>query len=128
MADVRDDRKYHEGHGWIVMEDESIARFGITDFAQEELEEVLMVVLPKVGATVTQGVPMGEIESLKVISDLVAPATGEVVEVNEAVKKDPALVNNTPYEAGWLVKVKLADPSQVDELLDAAAYSTQTNG
>jgi glycine cleavage system H protein len=87
-----------------------------------------MVVLPKVGATVTQGVPMGEIESLKVISDLVAPATGEVVEVNDAVKKDPALVNNTPYEAGWLIKVKLADPSQVDGLLDAAAYATQTNG
>jgi glycine cleavage system H protein len=128
MADVRDDRKYHEGHGWIVMEDESIGRFGITDFAQEELDEVLMVVLPKVGVTVTQGVPMGEIESLKVISDLVAPATGEVVEVNEAVKKDPALVNNTPYEAGWLVKVKLADPSQVDGLLDAAAYATKTNG
>jgi glycine cleavage system H protein len=128
MADVRDDRKYHEGHGWIVMEDEAIGRFGITDFAQEELEEVLMVVLPKVGATVTQGVPMGEIESLKVISDLVAPASGEVVEINDAVKKDPALVNNVPYEGGWLVKVKLDDPSQVDGLLDAAAYGTQTNG
>jgi glycine cleavage system H protein len=126
MAGVRDDRKYHEGHGWIVMEDDCIGRFGISDFAQEELEEVLMVVLPKVGTKITQGVPMGEIESLKVISDLVAPATGEVVEINEAVKKDPALVNNAPYEGGWLVKVKLDNPSQVDALLDATAYATQT--
>lgn len=128
MADVRDDRKYHEGHGWIVMEDDSIGRFGISDFAQEELEDVLMVVLPKVGAKVTQGVPMGEIESLKVISDLVAPASGEVVEINDAVKKDPALVNSAPYEGGWLIKVKLDDPTQIDGLLDAAAYGTQTNG
>ena len=128
MADVRDNRKYHEGHGWIVMEDEFTGRFGITDFAQEELEEVLMVVLPKVGAKVTQGVPMGEIESLKVISDLVAPASGTVLEINAAVKKNPALINNMPYEGGWLIKVRLDDPAQVAGLLDAAAYGAQTNG
>ena len=126
MADVRDDRKYHEGHGWVVVESDDAARFGITDFAQEELNDVLMVILPKVGDKVTQGVPMGEIESLKVISDLVAPATGEVIEINEAVKKDPALVNNEPYDGGWLVKVKLGEPSQVDGLLDGAAYSAST--
>jgi glycine cleavage system H protein len=126
MADVRDDRKYHEGHGWVVVEDGTTGRFGITDFAQEELNDVLMVVLPKVGDKVTQGVPMGEIESLKVISDLVAPASGEVVEINDAVKKDPALVNNEPYDGGWLVKVKLDDASQVDGLLDGAAYNATT--
>lgn len=126
MADVRDDRKYHEGHGWVVVESDDAARFGITDFAQEELNDVLMVILPKVGDKVTQGVPMGEIESLKVISDLVAPATGEVIEINEAVKKDPALVNNEPYDGGWLVKVKLGEPSQVDALLDGAAYAATT--
>jgi glycine cleavage system H protein len=128
MPEVRDDRKYHEGHGWIIMEDESTGRFGITDFAQEELEEVLMVILPEVGAEVIQGVPMGEIESLKVISDLVAPAAGEVIEVNEAVKENPALVNNEPYDGGWLIKVKLNDPMQSDVLLGAAAYAKQTNG
>jgi glycine cleavage system H protein len=126
MADTRDDRKYHEGHGWLVVEGDDVARFGITDFAQEELNDVLMVVLPKVGAKVTQGVPMGEIESLKVISDLVAPASGEVVEINDAVKKNPALVNNEPYDGGWLVKVKLDDASQVDALLDAAGYTATT--
>jgi len=126
MANTRDDRKYHEGHGWLVVEGDDVARFGITDFAQEELNDVLMVVLPKVGVKVTQGVPMGEIESLKVISDLVAPASGEVVEINDAVKKDPALVNNEPYDGGWLVKVKLDDASQVDGLLDAAGYTATT--
>ena len=127
MAEVRDDRRYHEGHGWVVAEGGDSARFGITDFAQEELNEVLMVVLPKVGDTVTQGAPMGEIESLKVISDLVAPASGDVVEVNEEVKKHPALVNNEPYDGGWLVKVRLAEPSQVDGLLDGAAYAATTD-
>lgn len=126
MADIRDDRKYHEGHGWLVIEGGNVARFGITDFAQEELEDVLMVVLPKVGDKVTQGVSMGEIESLKVISDLVAPASGEVLEINDAVKKDPALVNNEPYDGGWLVKVKLGDAAQVDGLLDAAGYAATT--
>ena len=126
MAEVRDDRKYHEGHGWIVMEDNNIGRFGITDFAQAELEEV--VVVPKGGARVAQGIPMGEIESLKVISDLIAPASGEVVEINDAIEKDPALVNNAPYEGGWLVRVKLDGLAQIDELLGAAAYATQTNG
>ena len=128
MPEVRDDRKYHEGHGWIIMEDESTGRFGITDFAQEELEEVLMVILPEVGAEVIQGVPMGEIESLKVISDLVAPAAGEVIEVNEAVKENPSLVNNEPYDGGWLIKVRLNDPMQIDGLLGASAYAKQTNG
>ncbi|MDA1036222.1 MAG: glycine cleavage system protein GcvH [Chloroflexi bacterium] len=126
MADIRDDRKYHEGHGWVVVDGNDTAWFGITDFAQEELNDVLMVVLPKVGDKVTQGVPMGEIESLKVISDLVAPATGEVIEINEAVKKNPALVNNEPYDGGWLVKVKLSEPSQVASLLDSAAYAATT--
>ena len=128
MSEVRDDRKYHEGHGWVVMESESTGRFGITDFAQEELEEVLMVILPEVGVEVMQGVPMGEIESLKVISDLVAPAAGKVIEVNEAVKENPALVNNEPYDGGWLIKVKLNDPMQSDVLLGAAAYAKQTSG
>jgi len=126
MADTRDDRKYHEGHGWLVVEGGNVARFGITDFAQEELEDVLMVVLPKVGEKVTQGVSMGAIESLKVISDLVAPASGEVLEINDAVKKDPALVNNEPYDGGWLVKVKLGDDAQIDSLLDAAGYAATT--
>ena len=126
MPDVRDDRRYHEGHGWAMVEADGIARFGITDFAQDELNEVLMVVLPAVGTKVTQGTPMGEIESLKVISDLVAPANGEVVEINQPVRKDPALVNNEPYDGGWLVRVKLSDPTEVDALLDAQTYADQT--
>lgn len=126
MADVRDDRKYHEGHGWVVVERDDTVRLGITDFAQEELNDVLIVILPKVGERVTQGSPMGEIESLKVISDLIAPASGEVIEINEQVKKDPALVNNEPYDRGWLVKVKLGEPSQVEGLLDGAAYAATT--
>jgi glycine cleavage system H protein len=128
MPDVRDDRKFHEGHGWVQLEAGGAGRFGITDFAQDELNEVLMVDLPKVGAKVTQGIAMGEVESLKVISDLIAPADGEVIEINDAVRRDPSLVNNEPYDGGWLVRVKLADPSQLDGLLDAAAYATQTAG
>ena len=126
MPDVRDDRKYHEGHGWVVVEADGIARLGITDFAQDELTEVLLVDGPKVGAKVTQAVSMGEIESLKVISDLIAPVSGEVVEVNQAVRTKPALVNDEPYDGGWLVRVKLDDPSQVDALLDAAGYASLT--
>ena len=127
MPDVRDDRKYHEGHGWVVLESDGIARFGITDFAQDQLAEVLMVDLPKVGAKVSQAAGMGEIESLKVISDLIAPADGEVIEINEAIRKQPALVNDEPYDGGWLVRVRLDDPAQVDGLLDAQAYATLTS-
>ncbi len=126
MPEARDDRRYEKGHGWVVTESDGIALCGISDFAQDQLTDVLFVELPKVGAKVRQATQMGEIESLKTISDLIAPVSGEVVEVNTALSGKPELVNNEPYDGGWLVRVKMDDPSEIDSLLDAAAYSDLT--
>ena len=126
MPEVRDDRKYEKGHGWVVTEPDGIALCGISDFAQDQLTDVLFVETPKLGAKVKQATPMGEIESLKTISDLVAPVSGEVIEVNPALKSKPELVNNEPYGDGWLVRIKMDDPSEVDSLLDATGYGALT--
>jgi len=125
-VEVRGGRKYHKGHGWVVVESDHTASFGVTSFTKEKLNNVLMVVLPKVGDKVTEGVPMGQSESPKIISDLVAPATGEASEINQVLKKNPALVNNEPYDSGWLVNVLLAEPSQIKGLFNARTYAAKT--
>jgi glycine cleavage system H protein len=116
------DRKYSKEHEWVLMESDGSARIGITDFAQIELGDVVYVQLPRVGDTVIQFSQMGEVESVKAVSELFCPVSGEVTEVNDAVAKKPELVNSDPYTEGWLIKVKVSNASELDILLDADAY------
>jgi glycine cleavage system H protein len=112
---------YHVEHDWARIEGDQ-ATFGITWYAQDSLGEVVFFQLPSVGATVSKGDPYAEVESVKAVSDVVAPLSGEIVEVNEALGDAPETINDDPYGAGWLVKVRLTDPSETSSLMDAAAY------
>jgi len=116
-----DSLKYTKDHEWIGVAD-GIGRIGITDYAQHQLGDVVYVELPEIGAVVTQGESFGTIESVKAVSELFAPVSGEVVEVNGALKDKPELVNSDPH-GSWMVAVRLSQPAEVDSLLDAAAYS-----
>lgn len=115
------DLKYHQEHTWAKVEGD-VATVGITDYAQDQLGEVLFVDLPEVGDTVTQCEPFGSIESAKVASDLYAPISGEIIEVNEALDDEPELVNSSPYEDGWIIKVKVSDPAEEANLLSSSDY------
>ena len=124
------DLKYTSEHEWVRSpgDAEGSVRVGITDFAQDALGDIVYVSLPQVGDTITAGEACGELESTKSVSDIYAPVTGEVVATNAALDSTPELVNSDPYEAGWLFEVTVSDPSQVDGLLDAAAYQAGLDG
>ena len=113
--------RYTSEHEWIRVEGEE-AFVGITDYAQSELGEIVFVDVPTLGETVAQGEVFGSVEAVKTVSDLNMPATGEVLEVNEALEAHPELVNEDPYGEGWMVRIRLSDPSELDSLMDAAAY------
>jgi glycine cleavage system H protein len=113
--------KYTEEHEWLLLEEE-IATIGITDFAQDQLGDVVFVELPAVGTQLVAGKPFGVVESVKAVSDIYAPVSGEVVEINEELPDTPELVNTSPYEDAWMIKIRVADPAAVDELMDADAY------
>ncbi len=113
--------KYTEEHEWVLVEEE-IVTVGITDFAQDSLGDVVFVELPEVGTLVEIGKPFGVVESVKAVSDVYAPVSGEVVEVNEELPDAPEVINTSPYEDGWMIKIRLSDPAQLDDLLDAEAY------
>src|SRR5690242_16159751 len=116
-----DDLKYHREHDWARLDgDEAV--LGITWFAQDSLGELVHFEAPETGATLAQGAAYGEVESVKAVSDVIAPVSGEVLEVNARVVDAPETVNEDPYGEGWLVRVRLGDPSELDSLLDAAAY------
>jgi glycine cleavage system H protein len=115
------DRLYTKEHEWVKI-DGSTATFGISDHAQSALGDIVYVELPKPGATLAQGKPIGVVESVKAVSDIYAPISGTVTEVNGAIEDDPAKVNADPYDTGWLVKIKIANPEEAKSLLDAAAY------
>jgi glycine cleavage system H protein len=121
MAQVPADLKYTREHEWAKVEGDR-ARIGITAFAQEQLGDVVFVELPKVGAQVAGMQTFGVVESVKAVSDLYAPLTGEVVEINAALVKKPETVNSDPYGEGWMIVVKLAKPAEVDGLMSAADY------
>lgn len=121
---VPDHLRYAETHEWISLDGE-VGTVGITDHAQNELTDIVYVDPPKVGATVVAARPAAVVESVKAASDIYSPVDGVVLEVNEALSTDPALVNTSPYEQGWLYKVKLANLAQVNALKDAAAYRSQ---
>jgi glycine cleavage system H protein len=121
MVDVPEELRYTKEHEWARVEGDR-ARVGITAFAQEQLGDVVFVELPKVGATVTSMKTFGVVESVKAVSDLFAPLTGEVVEVNAELAKKPELVNSDPYGQGWMLVIKLAKPAEAGELMTAEAY------
>jgi glycine cleavage system H protein len=115
--------RYTKDHEWIAVKD-GIATIGITDYAQHELGDVVFVELPAVGTKLTAGKTIGSVESVKAVSEIYAPASGEVVEANASLKDKPETLNTDPHGAGWLVKVKLSNPAEVNSLLDAAAYES----
>ena len=121
MSTVPADLRYTKEHEWARREGDR-ARVGITAYAQEQLGDVVFVELPKVGARVSAMKTFGVVESVKAVSDLYAPLTGEVVAVNEALSKQPEVVNRDPYGDGWMVVIALADPAEYDALLSAEAY------
>jgi glycine cleavage system H protein len=118
---VPKDLKYSEEHEWVQVE-EDLATVGITDYAQTELGDIVFVELPEVGDPVTQSEPLGTVEAVKAVSEIYAPVSGEVVEVNEMLEATPQLINQDPYGDGWLVKVKLVDGKELDNLLSSEEY------
>jgi glycine cleavage system H protein len=115
---------YHPEHDWARIEGDE-ATFGITWYAQDALGEVVFFDPPDAGTNVKKDSPYSEVESVKAVSDVIAPLSGEVLAVNEAVSETPELINEDPYDAGWLVRVRLSDPSETDQLLSADAYRAQ---
>lgn len=113
--------KYDREHEWVRVEGD-IAVIGISDFAQDQLGEVVYVDLPSVGDAITAGDTFGEVESVKSVSELFTPVSGEIVEVNDALGDAPETVNEEPYGDGWMIKVRLSDPAEVDGLMDADGY------
>jgi glycine cleavage system H protein len=116
-----DDLKYHREHDWARIEAES-ATLGITWYAQDALGEIVHFEPPDQGGSLAKDESYGEVESVKAVSDLISPLSGEIVEVNQAVLDAPETINEDPYGEGWLVKIRLSDPAEVDDLLDAEAY------
>jgi glycine cleavage system H protein len=126
-ATYPDDRRYSPEHEWVRVEG-SVAVIGITSFAADELGDIVYVELPDVGARLTQFASFGVVESVKAVSDLFAPVSGEVAEVNADLRGSPELLNTDPFGAGWIAKVNLADVAEMDKLLDSAAYAELTAG
>jgi glycine cleavage system H protein len=120
-ASYPDDLRYHPEHDWVRVDGDT-GTLGITWYAQDQLGEVVFVDPPDVGKEIAKDEPYAEVESVKAVSDVIAPVSGEVIEVNAALGDSPESINEDPYGEGWLVKVRLSDPSETDTLMDAAAY------
>jgi glycine cleavage system H protein len=116
-----DELKYTEEHEWVLLED-GVVTVGISDFAQDALGDVVFVEIPEVGTILEVGKPFGVVESVKAVSDVYAPVSGEVIEINEELQDTPELINTSPYEDGWMIKIKLADNTELDDLMDADGY------
>jgi glycine cleavage system H protein len=129
-ASYPEDLLYHPEHDWARIDaaEPELATLGITWYAQDSLGEVVFFDLPAVGTSVSKDKPYAEVESVKAVSDVIAPLSGEIVEVNDALTDNPQAINEDPYGAGWLVKVRLADPGEREALLDASAYAATLGG
>ncbi len=127
QASYPEDLLYHPEHDWARIDGDE-ATLGITWYAQDSLGEVVFFDPPTLGTVLAKDAPYAEVESVKAVSDVIAPLSGEIVEVNEALAENPAMINEDPYGEGWLVKVRLTDPSERDALLDAAAYKASLAG
>ncbi|MBI4786529.1 MAG: glycine cleavage system protein GcvH [Chloroflexi bacterium] len=124
------DRKYHETHEWVKLDGDpsagpALAVVGISDYAQDQLGDVVFIELPAVGAAVEQGKAFGVIESVKAASDLFAPLSGKIEAVNEKLRESPETVNKDPFGEGWLLKIRFTNPAELDKLLDAATYQSK---
>jgi glycine cleavage system H protein len=117
-----DDLRYHDQHDWVRLEGEEHAVFGITWYAQDSLGEVVFYDPPEIGARIDKDGSYAEVESVKAVSDVIAPMSGEVVEVNDALQDSPERINADPYGEGWLIRVRLTAPREAEGLLDAAEY------
>ena len=122
-ASYPEDLKYHPEHDWARIEGDQ-ATFGITWYAQDQLGEVVFFEPPAIGSTVTKDSPYAEVESVKAVSDVIAPLSGEVTEVNEGLSDSPEKVNDDPYGEGWLIRIRLSDTAEADGLLDVDAYKS----
>ena len=122
------DRKYTSEHEWVKIEDGSLALAGITEYAQDQLGDIVYFDLPQPGSTVTHLQKMGEVESVKAVSDLFSPVTGEVVEVNQRLQNHPELANEDPLGEGWLLRVSVNDLSELDQLMSAEEYGSYISG
>jgi glycine cleavage system H protein len=120
-----DDLRYSKEHEWVRAEG-SRATIGITSFAADELGDIVFIELPEVGGRLTQFATFGVVESVKAVSDLYAPVSGEVTEVNEALRDGPELLNSDPFGEGWIARVELSDPSELEALMDAQGYTAET--
>lgn len=125
MSNVPSDLKYVTSHEWIRLEDDGTVTVGITDHAQELLGDVVYVELPEIDSEVAVEDEMAVVESVKAASDIYAPLSGTIVEINEALEDAPETVNSSPYDDGWMFKMKPSEPSEIDNLLDSEAYSTE---
>lgn len=123
MSEIPSELKYSDSHEWADHQDDGLVRVGISDHAQEQLGDLVFVELPEEGATVTRGEACAVVESVKAASDIYAPISGEVVAINDQLEDAPETVNNDPYNDGWLFSVKPDEASELDELMDAAAYA-----
>ncbi len=112
---------YTENHEWVKVEGE-MAYFGITDYAQHELGDIVYFEFPEIGDEITAGETFGSVEAVKAVEDMFAPVSGEVIEINEALEDKPELANQSPFEEGWIIKIKLSDKSELEKLLDAKSY------
>ncbi len=121
--DVPEDLKYSKEHEWVRPDSEGLV-VGITDYAQDSLGEIVYVELPEEGSQVARGEPFGVVESTKAVSDLYAPVSGTVGEVNDTLLDNPELINEDPYEDGWLIRITMSDESELGKLMDAAGYAT----
>lgn len=119
--DFPEELKYTEEHEWVLVEND-VVTVGITNFAQDQLGDIVFVELPEVGDILEAGKTFGVVESVKAVSDVYAPVAGEVVAVNEALPDEPEALNNSPYDEGWLIKIKLTDPAVLDGLMNVTAY------
>ena len=122
-----EDLRYSKEHEWVRVEDGSQATIGITSFAADELGDIVFLELPDVGAELRQFASFGVVESVKAVSDLYAPASGRVVEINERLRDSPELINSDAFGDGWIARMELADPGELDNLMDADAYAKQTS-
>ena len=120
--------KYTSEHEWVRVDGQDIVSVGITHYAQESLGDIVFVSLPSIGATVSAGDSCGEVESTKSVSELYAPVSGQIVEVNGSVDDNPEMINSAPYGDGWLMKIRLSEPAQLDGLLSASEYEGITSG
>lgn len=125
MSNIPADLKYANSHEWVREEGDDVVVVGISDFAQEKLGDVVFVELPEVGAEVAAGDPIAVVESVKAASDIYAPVSGTIIEANDSLEDAPEIINEDSYEDGWFFKIKLSDSGELDDLLDADAYSDQ---